>query len=164
MRTRLAIPALLLATACSTANSNLDRFIQKTIQTIPDVPSIGVTVVRDGRPVYVRGVGLRDLEHRTPSDAQTGYYIGSTTKAFTGLACAILAQQGKLDLDAPISRYLPEVTSQNATLRAFLTHTSAIENDAIVFRTAFSGEHTPQQLVSLLQSSRSRKPGFQYDN
>ena len=163
---RLAVLALLLSTACSSTKSitNLDRFIEKTIQAIPEVPSVGVAVVRDGRPYYVRGVGMRDREHQTPADALTGYYIGSTTKAFTGLACAMLAQQGKLDLDAPISRYLPEVTSQNVTLRAFLTHTSAIENDAIVFRTAFSGEHTPQQLVALLQSSKSRKPGFQYDN
>jgi CubicO group peptidase (beta-lactamase class C family) len=163
---RLALFALLLTTACTTTTSktNLDRFIEKTIATIPDVPSVSVAVVRDGRPYYVGAVGMRNVENRTPADAETGYYMGSTTKAFTGLACAILAQQGKLDLDAPISRYLPELTSPNVTLRAFLTHTSAVENDAIVFRTAFSGEHTPQQLVSLLQSSKSRKPGFQYDN
>ena len=163
---RLAVSALLLTTACATTptKTNLDRFIEKTIATIPDVPSISVAVVRDGRPYYAGAAGMRNVENRTPADAQTGYYMGSTTKAFTGLVCAILAQQGKLDLDAPISRYLPELTSQNVALRAFLTHTSAIENDAVVFRTAFSGEHTPQQLVTLLQSSKPRKPGFQYDN
>ncbi len=177
---RYALSLLLLATtACSTASTlqpsdraarDIDRFIAQTVRDIPDVTSIGVAVVRDGKPYYASAFGYADVAKKTPADARTEYYIGSTTKAYTGLACAILANRGLLDLDAPITKYLPEVTmappldAQKITLRRFLTHTSGIENDAIVFRTAFSGEHTPAQLVALLNSSKAGKEGFQYDN
>jgi len=50
------------------------------------------------------------------------------------------------------------------TLRAFLTHTAAIENGPIVYRTAYSGEHTSQQLIELLAQSKPITPGFHYDN
>jgi CubicO group peptidase (beta-lactamase class C family) len=145
--------ALLLTTAAAVAGE-IDAFVDQTLREFPGmVPSIALVVVQNGKVVYVR-------EPKTP------YYIGSTTKAYTGLACAILAQGGKLDLDAPITKYLPEAKLEKApTLRAFLTHTSGIENDPITFRTAFTGEHTPALLVSLLgTASRPAKPGFQYDN
>jgi CubicO group peptidase (beta-lactamase class C family) len=136
---------------------DIDRFITDVMQRIPAVPSVALSVVHDGKPYYTHVYGNK-------SDA--AYYIGSTTKAYTGLACAILAQRGKLDLDAPINRYLPEVkgTPADISLRRYLTHTSALDNDAITFRTAFSGEHTQAQLISILGQSKQIKPGFAYDN
>ncbi len=130
----------------------IDRFVDDLLREVPEAPSLGIAVVRDGKTVYLR-------------EPQTGYYIASTTKAYTGLACAILTARGQLDLDAPVSRYLPDVTLPNApTLRAFLTHTSGLENNGIVFRTAFSGEHTPAQLASLLNLSKPGEEGFRYSN
>src|SRR5437764_9263165 len=141
---RRSLLLLLIATlGCATAppqSKTIDAFVDQVLRDVPEAPSLGIAVVRDGHTVYLR-------------NPQTAYYIGSTTKAYTGLACAILASRGQLDLDAPISKYLPEVTLANApTLRAFLTHTSGIENEPIVFRTAFSGDHTPKQLIALLSS------------
>lgn len=165
MKTILALLAIFL-TACGTATEytrepaavDIDRFVTRVLQEIPEAPSLGIAVVKDGRVVYRR-------------NPDTGYYIGSTTKAYTGLAMAILGQRGLVDLDAPITRYLPELTmappldASKLTLRKFLTHTSAIRNDPIVFRTAYSGEHSQQLLVSLLGSaSKPGKEGFRYDN
>ena len=156
MRT-LAAALLLLATGCSSYPANpaakdIDHFVNEVLSTVKEVPSLGIAVVQDGRVVYLH-------------QPKTAYYIGSTTKAYTGLACAILAARGELDLDAPITKYLPEVTLKNPpTLRAFLTHTSGIQNSGVVFRTAYTGEHTPEQLVSLLSLSTPGKPGFRYDN
>jgi CubicO group peptidase (beta-lactamase class C family) len=174
---RYALTLLLLANvACRTTETSdaaardIERFVQQTLRAIPDVPSVGIAIVRDGKPYYAGGFGYADVEKKTAANAQTAYYIGSTTKAYTGLACAILANRGLLDLDAPITKYLPEVKMaapldvKKITLRKFLTHTSGIENDAIVFRTAFSGEHNPALLVSLLNSSKPRQEGFHYDN
>lgn len=167
--TRQAILALLIAFSfvfpadADPATRDIEAFVAKTITTIPEVPSIGVTIVRDGKP-YARAFGYADVGKKKLADANTGYYIGSTTKAFTGLACAILAGQGKLDLDAPISKYLPEVKA-TVTLRKLLSHTSGIENVPIVFRTAFSGEHDPATLVALIDSSKPRaNADFRYDN
>src|SRR5690242_15925470 len=138
---RHAIFLLLLAVGCASyqehgsAARDIDRFAAATLREIPDIPSAGVAVVRDGRAVYLK-------------NPDTGYYIGSTTKAYTGLATAILANRGLIDLDAPISKYLPE-TKLTVTLRAFLTHSSGIENNGITYRTAYTGEHTPEQLAAM---------------
>lgn len=156
MRHAILLPLLLLALGCASyhehdsAARDIDRFVAATLREIPELPSVGVAAVKDGRVVYLKNPG-------------TAYYIGSTTKGYTGLACAILAQRGLIDLDAPISKYLPE-TKLAITLRAFLTHTSGIENDGITFRTAYTGEHTPEQLAMLLNESKTIKPGFAYDN
>jgi len=149
-----ALAVLFLALGCVAAaappSDDIDHFATVVLREISDLPSAGVAAVKDGRVVYLK-------------NADTAYYIGSTTKAYTGLACAILAARGQLDLDAPVSKYLPE-SNTAITLRAFLTHTSGIRNDGIVFRTAYSGEHTPQQLAALLRESRTIQPGFRYDN
>lgn len=153
----LAISLCFFVSSCATASrhdpaaADIDRFVQRTLKMFPEVPSLGVAVVRDGRAVYV-------------ANAKTPYYIGSTTKSYTGLAAAILADRGLLDLDAPINRYLPELKTQQPSLRAFLTHSAPITNNGIVFRTAYTGEHTAAQLVTLLDESQPRDPGFRYDN
>jgi CubicO group peptidase (beta-lactamase class C family) len=136
---------------------DIDRFVNDLLQRLPEVPSVALSIVRDGKPYYTRVYGR---------SGGTAYYIGSTTKAYTGLACAVLAQRGQLDLDAPIGKYLPEVTGPagEVTLRRYLTHTSEIDNDAITFRTAFSGEHTASLLMAVLSESKPGKPGFSYDN
>jgi CubicO group peptidase (beta-lactamase class C family) len=169
MRNLLALTLLLLtATGAGAASikTDIDRFVTATLKDIPDLTSVGIAVVRDGKPYYAAGFGWADVEKKTRAGADTGYYIASSTKSYTGLAVAVLASRGVLDLDAPIAKYLPEVTSDagKITLRQFLTHTAPITNEAIVFRTAFSGQHTPALLVNLLNSSKPRKAGFQYDN
>lgn len=141
----------------------------RTLQALPEVPGVGLSIVRDGR-VYARGYGWADAERRIPSDADTGYYNGSNTKAYTAVVCTTLAEEGVLDLDAPVTRYLPElrfpppIDASKLTLRRFLSHTSGIENVPLVFRTAYSGEHTPQELVRILGLSKPGKEGFRYDN
>lgn len=177
MRIPIAVLALLLLSACSTVPMpgteaqmrDIDRFVTHTLRTLPEVPSIGVAIVRDGKS-YAHAWGYADLARRIPADADTGYYNGSNTKAYTAVVVAMLAQEGVLDLDAPVTKYLPELQwpapldGSKLTLRRFLSHTSEIENFAIVFRTAFSGQHTPHELVRILGMSKPGKGGFRYDN
>jgi CubicO group peptidase (beta-lactamase class C family) len=117
---------LAVAQPVTASAHDIEPFVTRTLRDIPLVPDVGIAVVRDGK-AYTRNGG-------------TAYYIASSTKAFTGLACAILAARGAIDLDAPITRYLPEVTmappldAGKLTLRQFLTHTSGIANGAITFR------------------------------
>jgi CubicO group peptidase (beta-lactamase class C family) len=165
MKRTLAL-ALLLVISCATMKPDsdaerIDRFVRHAMTKFPEVPSLGVAVVKDGKTLLTRGYGLRDVANKVPADADTVYYIASSTKSYVGLLAATLAARGVVDLDAPISRYLPE-TKQNATLRSLLTHTSGIANDAIVMRTAFTGEHG--DLVSLLGRSKSVESKFSYDN
>jgi len=166
------IVAALFLSACSTNNAafhDIDRFVDTTLQTLPEIPSIGLAVVHDGKS-YVRGYGYANLERGEKATANTGYYNGSNTKAYTATLCAMLAQQGRIDLDAPVTTYIPElrfpppIDPAKMTLRRFLSHRSAIQNPGIVFRTAYSGEHTPAELVRLLGLSKPGKDEFRYDN
>lgn len=71
-------------------------------------PGLAAAVAVDGRVVWSEGFGLADLEHRVPVGPETRFRIGSVSKLFTAAAVARLVQEGKLDLDAPIQRYVPD--------------------------------------------------------
>jgi hypothetical protein len=72
------------------------------------VPGVAVGVLHDGRE-YVRGYGVTNVDYPLPVDGDTLFRIGSTTKTFTGTAVMRLVAAGKLDLNAPVRRYLPEL-------------------------------------------------------
>jgi CubicO group peptidase (beta-lactamase class C family) len=133
-------------------------------------PGMSVAVVRDTQVIYAKGFGWADVEARRPVTPQTIFYIASTTKSFTGLAAAILDEQGRIDLDAPLSRYLPTAKLQDPlnadsiTMRSLLSHTHGISNDGpIVLRTAYTGEHTNDQLIALLAAHGAARGGRAYE-
>lgn len=93
-----------------------------------------VAVVKDGQLLFAKGYGYSDVDKRAPVDAQrTLFRIGSTSKLFTWTSVMQLVEQGKLDLDADVNRYLdfkiPETYPQPITLRHILTHTPGFEED-----------------------------------
>ncbi|MGX7925894.1 serine hydrolase domain-containing protein [Tsuneonella sp. HG094] len=75
------------------------------------VPGTVYGVVKDGKLVFVEGLGTRDPKTGVPVDANTRFRIASMSKAFTALAILHLRDEGKLSLDAPVSRYVPEVAN-----------------------------------------------------
>lgn len=101
------------------------------------VPGTIYGVVKDGKLVLVEGLGVRDLESRAPVDADTRFRIASMSKAFTALAILHLRDQGKLVLDAPASRYVPEMASwklptgdsRAITVRDLLHHSAGLVTD-----------------------------------
>lgn len=90
-----------------------------------DAPGLVVGVARHGRAIYRRGFGLASIEHGVANTPWTRMRIGSTSKHFTCLAALLLAEEGKLDVDAGIRTYLPELPALKAepTLRQLMTHT-----------------------------------------
>ena len=98
------------------------------------VPSLAVALVVDGKAVLTKVSGFQDLAAHTPATAATIYRIGSITKTFTATALLRLRDEGKIDLDAPATRWLPELArvarlhadDGPVTLRALLTHTSGL--------------------------------------
>jgi CubicO group peptidase (beta-lactamase class C family) len=92
------------------------------------IPGLSVAILRGDRLVLARGYGYANLEHRVKATDSTVYQVGSVTKQFTAAAVVMLSEQGRLGLDNPITRYLPEGDSvwQGVTIRHLLTHTSGI--------------------------------------
>jgi CubicO group peptidase (beta-lactamase class C family) len=73
-----------------------------------DLPSVCVALIDDQSVVYEHAYGLANVEKNTPATLDTVYKMGSITKLFTGLEVMQLYEEGLIDLDAPITDYLPD--------------------------------------------------------
>ena len=101
-----------------------------------DVPGMAVAVVRDGETIFLKGYGLRDVGRNLPVTPSTYFRIGSTSKAFTSAALALLVQDGKLGWDDKLTRHMPEFSLYDAqvteafSVRDLLTHRSGLWSGA----------------------------------
>ena len=100
-----------------------------------NVAGATVSVVKDGALFFAKGYGYADVETRKPVDpATTLFRIGSVSKLFTWTAVMQLVEEGKLDLDADVNKYLdfeiPATYPQPITLRNLLQHTPGFEEDS----------------------------------
>jgi len=80
------------------------------------IPGLAVAVALDGRIVYSRGFGYADLEERVPAWPATKFRIGSISKPLTATALMQLVEAGKVDLDAPIQKYVPSFPDKGAKI------------------------------------------------
>jgi CubicO group peptidase (beta-lactamase class C family)/D-alanyl-D-alanine dipeptidase len=95
------------------------------------IPAISIALVDDQRIVWARGFGLERLADSVPATAETVHRVGSVSKLFTDLAVMQLVERGALDLDAPVTRYLPEFTPESPTgtpitLRHLMSHRAGL--------------------------------------
>lgn len=133
------IVASALVAACSKASpatpdsdTNLDAALTEAIRAgmqRASVPGAIVGVWREGEPVYVRALGIRDTASGQPMTTDLAMRIGSNTKAFVVTSILILADRGKLQLDDPIDRYVKGVPSgEQITLRQLAQMRSGLFN------------------------------------
>jgi serine beta-lactamase-like protein LACTB, mitochondrial len=93
-------------------------------------PGMSVAVAVDGNLVWAEGFGLADLEQCVPASPKTKFRIGSTSKPLTSAGAALLYDQKRLDLDAPIQRYVPSFPDKGhiITTRQLLGHLAGIRS------------------------------------
>lgn len=108
------------ARAQSTPDS-LDVFLQDRMQRLR-IPGLQVAVIQHGKLVKLSSYGLANVENAVPTTTESVFSINSMTKAFVGVAIMQLAEAGKLRVDDPLSRYLPDLpgTWQSVTFRQVL--------------------------------------------
>ncbi|MEM9906113.1 MAG: serine hydrolase domain-containing protein, partial [Cyanobacteria bacterium P01_D01_bin.44] len=86
-----------------------------------------VMIARDGKPLLTRSYGMANWEHEVANTPETKFRIGSITKQFTAVAILQLQEQGLIDVQAPVSAYLPDYPGgDRITVHHLLTHTSGI--------------------------------------
>jgi CubicO group peptidase (beta-lactamase class C family) len=92
------------------------------------LPGVSVAIGRrDGTILYARGYGFRNLARRESADENTVYNIASITKQFTAAAILLLAQNHRLTIDDPLSKYFPDIPfAKSVSLRDLMNHTSGI--------------------------------------
>lgn len=114
----------------------VDALFQKYF-TERKTPGLAYGIVIDGELVHVKTFGVRELEGKTPVQADTRFRIASMTKSFTALAILKLRDEGKLSLDDPASRFVPEMAAMRyptrdtapITIRQLLTHGAGFPED-----------------------------------
>ncbi len=105
-----------------------ETYVQKLLDEF-QVPGAIVAVAKDGELFYEKTFGYRDLEEGTPINLDTVFGIGSITKSFTCLAIMQLQEEGKLSVNDPVVKYLPEFRTPDEahtkaiTIHHFMTHT-----------------------------------------
>jgi len=169
--------ALLLAliaplSAQRSAAPNLAGFDQWVTSVMAEwkVPGLAVGAVQDGKVVFIKGYGLRDVEARLPVTPQTVMAIGSNSKSFTAVLMAMLADEKKLDWDTPVRTYLPdfrlydEIATQELTPKDLVTHRSGLpRHDNLWYGRPFTREQLFQRL-RYLEPSASIRSRYQYQN
>ncbi len=125
-----------------------------------DIGGAVVVVVEDGRTLTERGFGYSDVAARTPVDpAATIFRPGSISKLFTWTAVMQLAEQGKLNLDADVNRYLdfriPAFHGEPVTMRELMQHTAGFDDTLHLL--IQSGEKRPEPLGRLLQDTLPKR-------
>lgn len=129
----LVVLALSLPSVAAPPNAppDLDATVARVMATF-EVPGIGLAIVKDGAVVAARGYGVRKLGEPAPVDESTLFGIASNTKAFTATALGLLVEEGRLDWDAPVVRYLPwfqmwdPYVTREITVRDLLVHRSGL--------------------------------------
>ena len=90
-----------------------------------------IGVYLDRKVVYAQGFGLANLEYEIPNTPTTVFRVGSVSKQFVGLAIALLAQRGRIDLDDDVRKYFPEIPEYPegaVTIRHLVHHTSGMRD------------------------------------
>ncbi len=127
------VPAAAALTA-EDVDAWLDGYLPYALHTA-DIPGAEVAIVKDGKVLTERGYGFSDVEKRTPVDPKrTLFRPGSVSKLVTWTAVMQLVEQGRIDLDADVNRYLdfkiPPRNGQPITLRNIMQHTAGFEEQA----------------------------------
>ncbi len=133
IRLSVLLVAMLLSISAvaqsSTPPADLDAYVHKAMVQW-QVPGLAVAIVKDGKVVFARGYGVRELGKSGKVDADTLFTIGSVSKQFTVAALGTLIAAGKLQWDAPVTGYLKDFdlaspyTTHNIMLSDLLSHRS----------------------------------------
>lgn len=117
---------------------------------------MSVAVIKGRDTLALKGYGFADLEFDVPTPDRAVYEIGSVTKQFTAAAVLLLQERGKLSLDDPVTRYLPDYPTKGhtITLRRLLDHTSGIKGYTEVpeFGTFMMRQEPRDSLVAIFAS------------
>src|SRR5574338_720118 len=147
----------------------LDTYVRGTMKEW-SIPGAAIAIVRNDSVIYAKGFGLRRLGRPEIVDEHTIFAIGSNSKAFTAAGLELLVDDGKMNLDAPVTTYLPDfqlgdaLATREVTVRDLLTHrTGLARNELVWYGSSFSRDDLVRRL-RYLPSESSFRSKFRYNN
>ncbi len=144
-------------------SDSLDTYINQGLKDW-HIPGLAISIIKDGKPVLMKGFGVRDLENKEPVDENTLFMIASNSKLFTGTALAQLEYNKKLSLDDKIIKYYPDYklydsnTTALVSIRDMLSHrigTKTFQGDFVFWNSNLSRKEIMKKMKLL-------KPSFPF--
>ncbi|MBU4433749.1 MAG: serine hydrolase [Alphaproteobacteria bacterium] len=151
----------------------VDQYAQEVMAAFPDEPGLGVAVVENGEITLAKGYGVKRLGAPARCDQNTIFGIASNTKAMTAAALGMLVEEGKVEWDAPVTRYLPQfamsdpVITKLMTVRDLLVHRSGLTLGAGDLMIWPAPTHSRAEIVAglkYLPIGSQFRGGYAYDN
>jgi len=150
----------------------LDGFDAYVARAVSDwrVPGLAIVVVKDDSVVFIKGYGVRELGKPDPVTVHTRFGNMSTTKAFTALLVAMLADSGRVAFDDPVTKYEPGVqfadpyVTREITVRDLLTHRVGFGDPDYLWGTSGLDFATISRRLRLVPATTSFRSRFQYNN
>ena len=149
--------------------AEFDRYVAQAARAWK-VPGLAVAVIKDDSVVLARGYGVLDLAKPDPATEHTRFAIGSTTKAMTSAALAMLVDQGKLRWDDRVIDYLPEFrlfdpyVTRELTIRDLLTHRSGLGGTDLLWTRADYSLPEMMRRLRYVQPASSFRSQWSYQN
>src|SRR6478735_6848135 len=152
------ILAVVLTASClaqdKVPNASVARMEQIIQASVPKQFMGTVLVAQDGKVLLDKGYGFANLEWEVPNTPTTKFRLGSITKQFTAASILLLEERGKLKIEDPIKKYIPDAPASwdKITLYNLLTHTSGVKNFTSLpeYRTRQLSPTTAEKSVALL--------------
>jgi CubicO group peptidase (beta-lactamase class C family)/uncharacterized protein YneR len=145
----------------------IDQYLNEKFKA--DEPGGSVLVLRNGKTILRKGYGVADLSSKAPITPEMVFRIGSITKQFTSAAILKLSEQGKINLQDDITRYLPDYPTQGKkiTIEHLLTHTSGIKSytslPALMVKESKAKPHAVQEVINAFKDQpMDFNPGESY--
>lgn len=170
----ILLPALLMMIQLNAQSlpdstlKKLDHLFEKWDD--PNSPGCAVGIIRNDSLIFSKGFGMANLEYGVPISPTTIFHMASVSKQFTGFSIALLARQGKLQLEDDIRKYLPWFPDLNEkiTIHHLLNHTSGIRDQwqlLAISGTRLDDVITQEHILKLLsrQQALNSKPGERYN-
>ena len=125
---RIALATLLAYPCLAQDPARIDQIVQSSVNAQHFMGT--VLLARDGQVLFSKGYGSANLEWNVPNAPNTKFRLGSVTKQFTAASILLLEERGKLSVDDPVKKYLPDAPAawDKITIFHVLTHTSGIPN------------------------------------
>ncbi|TEU08978.1 MAG: serine hydrolase [Candidatus Aminicenantes bacterium] len=146
-----------------------EKFVTKTMEEWK-VPGLGISIVKDGKVIFSKGFGFRDVKKGLKVTPRTLFAIGSCSKAFTAVTMGILVDEGKLDWDKPVREYLPSFklkdpfATEGMTPRDLVCHRSGLpRHDSMWYGSSATRKELFDRL-RYLEPSRDFRTTYQYQN
>jgi len=155
MKTTLSLVLVLLFLPCFSQKSTSDFDAMLSALYKAGEPGATALVAKGGKTVYRKAFGMADMENKVPMRPEHVFEIGSITKQFTAVSILMLMEQGKLKLDDPLTKFIPDYPrGQSITIHHLLTHTSGIKNytDMASWTKRWREDLTPLEMIDIFKN------------